>query len=166
MNEQTSREHLQPALLDRLTDEAPAKKTETRNEKVISMRRLKQAILRDLAWLFNTTHLAAVRDLSEFPNVSHSTLNYGVPDFSGQTASGADIDRLEQALKQAICDFEPRILRKTLVVRAVVAKDEMSYNAVCFEIEGELWAQPAPEHLVLRTELDLENGDVKVEEAF
>ena len=36
---------------------------------------------------------------------------------------------------------------------------------MCFDIEAELWAQPLPLRLFLRTEIDLENGGVKVSEA-
>jgi type VI secretion system protein ImpF len=35
---------------------------------------------------------------------------------------------------------------------------------MCFTIEAELWAQPLPLRLFLRTELDLETGEVKVAE--
>jgi type VI secretion system protein ImpF len=34
-----------------------------------------------------------------------------------------------------------------------------------FDIEAELWAQPLPLRLFLRTEIDLETGGVKVSEA-
>ena len=33
-----------------------------------------------------------------------------------------------------------------------------------FEIRGQLWSQPIPLQLYLRTEIDLENGDVSVKE--
>ena len=38
-------------------------------------------------------------------------------------------------------------------------------NAMTFEIEGDLWAQPLPMRIYLQTELDLEMGDVRVIEA-
>ncbi len=38
----------------------------------------------------------------------------------------------------------------------------MSHNALTFEIEGELWAQPVPLRMMyLKTEIDLESGQVK-----
>jgi type VI secretion system protein ImpF len=40
----------------------------------------------------------------------------------------------------------------------------MSHNAMCFTIEAELWAQPLPLRLFLRTDLDLETGEVSVAE--
>ena len=35
---------------------------------------------------------------------------------------------------------------------------------MCFAIEAELWAQPLPLRLFLRTDLDLETGEVNVSE--
>ncbi len=38
----------------------------------------------------------------------------------------------------------------------------MNHNAMCFGIEAELWAQPLPLRLFLRTDIDLETGTVNV----
>ena len=53
-------DRLQPALLDRLTDDEPDKKQEPREARVLSKSRMRQSVLRDLAWLFNATRLEAV----------------------------------------------------------------------------------------------------------
>jgi predicted component of type VI protein secretion system len=44
--------------------------------------------------------------------------------------------------------------------------DELMFdhNALNFEIEGELYAEPVPIHLHLRTQLELESGDMLVQE--
>ena len=39
---------------------------------------------------------------------------------------------------------------------------EFAQDAMFFDIEAELWAQPLPLRLFLRTEIDLENGGVNV----
>jgi type VI secretion system protein ImpF len=41
----------------------------------------------------------------------------------------------------------------------------MSHNALSFYIEAELWAQPIPLRLFLKTEIDLEAGSAQVIEA-
>lgn len=38
----------------------------------------------------------------------------------------------------------------------------MNHNALSFEIEGDLWAQPVPLRLLLQTDVDLESGHVRV----
>ena len=48
-------DRLQPALLDRLTDQAPQSRTEAEDTRVMSKSQLRQAVLRDLNWLFNAT---------------------------------------------------------------------------------------------------------------
>ena len=77
-------DRLQPALLDRLTDDEPDKKQEPREARVLSKSRMRQSVLRDLAWLFNATRLEAVDDLTKAPYVRRSVLNFGLPALSGR----------------------------------------------------------------------------------
>ncbi|MEJ1354416.1 MAG: type VI secretion system baseplate subunit TssE [Candidatus Sedimenticola sp. (ex Thyasira tokunagai)] len=162
MAELTTKERLQPSLLDRLTDDTPDKKQESRDQRVLSMRKLREGVLRDLSWLLNSVNLSAVQDLDEYPEVARSVVNYGMPDLAGHTASGVDIHALERLLRQAILDFEPRLMRNTVKVRLRLADSQMNHNAMTFDIEGELWAQPVPLHMFMKTEIDLEVGQVTV----
>ncbi|HYN78264.1 MAG TPA: type VI secretion system baseplate subunit TssE [Lamprocystis sp. (in: g-proteobacteria)] len=162
MAELTIKERLQPSLLDRLTDYEPDNPRESREQRDFTLARLRETILRDLAWLLNTTNLASAQSLDAYPEVAASVLNYGIPDLSGKTLSGTDPAGLERTLRQTIADFEPRIMRQTLQVRLEVDADQMGQNAMTFLIEGDLWAQPVPLRLYLKTEIDLEMGDVKV----
>jgi type VI secretion system protein ImpF len=162
MAELTSKERLQPSLLDRLTDDDPERATESREARVLSPARLRECVRRDLAWLFNTTHLQALQSLDDFPLIARSVLNYGIPDLAGRTASSLATAEVEQLIRQAILDFEPRLDRNSVSVRLVLEKDRMSHNALSFDVEAELWAQPLPLHLFLRTAVDLEAGKVEV----
>jgi len=152
-------ERLQPCLLDRLTDEDPRAETESRGQRIITLRRYREAVGRDLGWLFNSAARPDDDPIYEHPEVARSVLNYGVPDLCGLTAGGVEPAELERRLRQAILNFEPRIIRNTLFVRVVARDKEAGENAVTVEIAGELWAQPAPESLYIRTEVDLETGD-------
>jgi type VI secretion system protein ImpF len=40
-----------------------------------------------------------------------------------------------------------------------------THNVIEFEIHGELWAQPVPLEVLLRTKVDLEAGQAQVTEA-
>ena len=156
-------ERLQPALLDRLTDDEPEKTRETREARVMTRAQLRRAVLRDLAWLFNSTRLESSTnaDLSVAPYARRSVINFGLPPLSGETASTLDLARLERGVRQSILDFEPRILPNTLRVRAVVEERVLDqHNVIGVEIHGFLWAQPTPLELLLRTEIDLETGHV------
>jgi len=165
MAELTQRERLQPSLLDRLTDDAPEKKKESAEKRVIPMRKLREIVLRDLTWLLNSGNLSGTLDLEHHPFVAQSVLNYGMPDFSGFTVSSLNLIEIERYIIKAIRDFEPRILPKSLRVQVVSTEAQMNHNAITLEIKGELWAQPLPLHLYLKTEINLEGGDVKVIES-
>jgi type VI secretion system protein ImpF len=160
MAELTPKERLQPSLLDRLADDEPTKTVESREQRVLSLTRLRQSVNRDLGWLLNAGCLETTQDLNDYPYVRQSVLNFGIPDLTGTTASNADPSTLERYLRQAILAFEPRILKTSLKVRV---KSSGEHNTIIFEIEGELWAQPLPEHLYLRTILDLELGKIEIE---
>lgn len=163
MAEPTGRDRLQPALLDRLTDLEPGTKVESRERRVLSMRALRVGVQRDLAWLLNASGLGAVQDLSAWPLVERSVINFGFPDIAGKTASGMNLARLERQIRDVIVAFEPRILRDTVKVTAMLQEETTGHhNTVVFAIEGDLWALPYPERLYFRTELDLEGGEVRV----
>lgn len=162
MAELTPKERLQPSLLDRLIDDEPQKQVEAREKRVLSVRQLRESVKRDLAWLLNTTNYESGQSLEGFPEVKSSVLNFGIPELAGHLASDADVVAMETELREAVARFEPRILQPTLNVKVVVSEREMSHNAMIFDIQGDLWAQPLPQHLYLKTEMDLETGDVAV----
>jgi len=163
--ELTQQERLQPSLLDRLTDHEPERKEESRAQRVLSVRQLRQGVLRDIGWLLNTESQGLVVDAERYPEAARSVLSYGMPGLTGLAASGLDPRSIEKQVRQAILDFEPRILKNTVQVRVTTDEAHMNHNAVIFEIKGELWAQPAPLPLYMRTEIDLESGHVTVSEA-
>ena len=159
------RDRLQPALLDRLTDESPRDRVEADERRVMSKTQLRHAILRDLSWLFNASQSHAGW-AEQHPALATTVLNFGLPPLSGQRVSKLDVSQLERAIKRAIIDFEPRILPETLVVRALETGSVLdSHNMIDFEISGQMWAQPVPLEILLRTKLDLEAGQVVVQEA-
>jgi type VI secretion system protein ImpF len=164
MAELTPMERLQPCLLDRLTDHEPGKGAESREKRVFSARQMREAVLRDLNWLLNTPQRLEAGDTEETPNVHTSVVNFGVPDLCGMTAGGLDVVSLEKAVARAIRAYEPRIRPGTLRVIARVDESSMSANALVFEVRGDLWAQPVPEPLFLKTEVDLETGQHALED--
>jgi type VI secretion system protein ImpF len=162
--ELASRERLQPALLDRLTDDNPEnRQPEPREARVINKNRFRQGVLRDLAWLLNATRMANADELAGFDQVEGSVINYGLPSLSGETASTVDVLDLEHRIRKALEFYEPRILPSTLEVRALFSENELhQHNVVSIEIRGSLWAHPIPLEMLLRTDLDLETGEVRI----
>ncbi len=153
----------QPALLDRLMDNEPDTKSEPIENRILTKKKLRQAVLRDLAWLLNATNLGDGVEFIELPYAEHSVINYGVPALSGQIISTVEITQLENAIKQAILKYEPRIVSETLQVEAIVSELQQNHhNLINIQIRGDLWAQPTPVELLLRTEIDRETGKVEI----
>jgi type VI secretion system protein ImpF len=165
MVELASRERLQPSLLDRLTDNAPEHRRESLDLQSLSMQQLRQAVLRDLAWLLNTTNLATTEDLGDASLASKSTVNFGIPGFAGLVGTAQRLLGLESAIAEAIRVYEPRIRPASLKVKLRPSKDAEASASVTFEIQGELWAQPVPQQLFLETMIDLETRMAVVTDA-
>lgn len=154
-------ERLQPCLLDRLTDEEPELTREGRDQHVVSLRKYRKAVLRDVEMLFNSRAYPLHEMIYEFGEAARSVLNYGILDLSGASISGSNASELETQLKQALKNFEPRISHKALSVHVVSSSDASDVRTLFFEISGELWAHPLPDHLFIKTEVDLETGHCK-----
>ena len=151
-------ERLQPCLFDRLIDEDSHKQQESRAARLMSLTDYRNAVLRDLGWLLNTSAHIESEGLEDFPEVEQSVYNFGKPSLSGLSVSGMDLRSLESAMARAIRSFEPRIIAGTLVVRALAESAKGSPSTLVFEIRAELWARPFPEKLFIKTALDLETG--------
>jgi type VI secretion system protein ImpF len=164
MAELAPRERLQPSLLDRLTDYEPDQSAEPRDRRVLSLRTLRDGVLRDLGWLLNTTNLLSGGGAARLPHLSNSVLNYGMPDISGVTVAGLNVSQLERGIRQAIWDFEPRLIRSSVSVK-VMSGGSSEHNKMTFDIEADLWAQPYPERLYLKTELDLDSSAMSLTES-
>lgn len=156
------RDRLQPVLLDRLTDHEPLSRVEAEDARVMNKSQIREAVLRDLSWLLNAVQPLG-KATAAFPQAADSVLNFGLPAMSGQLASRIDVAQLERAIKQAILRFEPRVMKDSLQVRAIEATSVLeTHNVIEFEIRGLMWAQPVPLELLLRTQVDLEDGQVEV----
>jgi len=154
-------------LLERLTDLEPTLQSENADRRSLSERDLRKAVIRDLGWLLDTTRLGVSVDLVPWPEVECSVLNFGLPSFTGETASSLDVGKLEKAIHQAICRFEPRILEPSLKVAAKTTTDgplDLQNNVLRIAIVAQVFAQPVPIEIDLSTEINLETGQVVLQE--
>ena len=158
MAELMPKELLQPCLLDRLTDDDPQNSQESRHERVVSLKQFRQAVLRDLRMLLNAKRRPPEDPIYAFEHAARSVLNYGIPEIYGHTATALKPAELEKLIREALQIFESRIAPDSLVVRVIIPEKSGAVRSVLFEISGDLWAHPAPDHLLVETELDLESG--------
>ncbi len=162
----TAQERLQPSLLDRLLDDEPDHRKESLEDRVMTKQALRQAVLRDLGWLFNVTNLSDELEPDRYPQSIKSVVNFGLPPLSGQYASTVQRSSIERTIRDAILEFEPRLLGHTVQVELIMDRSVLDmHNQVSVRIRGMLWAQPVPLEILLRTEIDLEEGRIQVMEA-
>ncbi len=158
---------LLPALLDRLTDLAPHERSETPQARSMSKAEFRRSVLRDLAWLLNTTSAESEIAFEGVPNVRESVLNFGVQALSGKYLVEDDLKTLETAVAESIRRFEPRILPDSLRVKVISSDGEQATrNHLSMEIRGQLWAEPYPIELLLRSRVDLECGQIALVDAL
>ncbi len=166
MADHTLTERLQPSLLDRLTDDNPGDIKETRDSRVIDLRRLREIIQRDLSWLLNTFDNATMVDADRYPNVLNSVLTFGVQEVAGEYSTGEKAMLIRESIYKAITKFEPRIIPGTL---SVISRDQKGQErlgggaTVNFDIAADMWAQPLPMELYLRSQVDMTTGELKLE---
>ena len=154
-------DRLQPCLLDRLTDEQSTVQVESRTQRVISLSRFKEGVLRDLSWLLNTQRHRESEGLDEYDQVYRSVLNYCMRDLAGILSECGDLRQNERQIAETILFFEPRIIRRTLQVKVLKESElesQRNPHRVFFQISADLWAQPMPEKFYAKTVVDLETG--------
>ena len=187
MSDRMLAERLQPSLLDRLTD--PSNRTERRDDRVIDLRQLREILQRDLAWLLNTTDASATfgdqivknpdyahivydrkgrqRNGAEvfeelFPQTANSVVNYGVRAVAGDYSTVERAELIRKSIVAAVTRFEPRILPGSVDVALRVGED-LRQSVVNYDIRADMWAQPLPMELYLRSQMDVTTGEVTLD---
>ncbi|MEX3980856.1 type VI secretion system baseplate subunit TssE [Paraburkholderia sp. EG287A] len=139
-------------LFDRLREGAPQRGA-------VHADALLDAVLRDLSWLLNTACALDERNARRYAEAARSVLNFGVPALAGTPLSGIDTQYLEDALREAIVCFEPRLQGGSVEVRCVSdAPRARRHNVLTFEIAGRLACCDPPLAMLVHTELDLDSG--------
>jgi len=133
---------------------------ESPDRRAMSMGRLREAVLRDLRWLFNASGIDDVVDLEPYPEVRRSVVNFGLRSMAGRPVSSIDPTDVSRRIRDAIAFFEPRL--SNIQVTPEARDDRVEGMTMAFLVEAELWGQPVAQHLSLRTSIDVDTGDVAV----
>ncbi|MDO5680652.1 MAG: type VI secretion system baseplate subunit TssE [Pelistega sp.] len=161
----TAKDRLQPALLDRLIDHAPDNRKETQDQVMITSEVLRDAVLRDLTWLLNTANMETSYDLSEYPHVKTSCVNFGIGALAGERMSEIDLMSLQGSIKDSIVAYESRIDASNVVVKCVAESNTLEHhNILSLMIMGKINSTPYPREFVFKTNIDLETGHMDVVE--
>ncbi len=121
---------------------------------------MRDTVKRDLAWLLNTTNMAAGSDLGPYPHVKTSVLNFGVPDLTGKANSHRVVMQRARDIRNAIRAFEPRIAEKTLHVEP--SQDRQRENSITYVIHGDITAAVQAIPVSFKTDVDSDTSTVTV----
>ena len=123
---------------------------------------LRATVKRELGWLLNTTNFGATTDLTPYPQVETSVLNYGLPDMAGRAQHRRSVMQRAREIRTAIRHFEPRIEPKSLVVDLVERAEHE--HKVTFVIQGDVTAAAHALPVKFHTYIDPDTASVAVEE--
>jgi len=152
---------VQLSILDRLTDDEPAVRTEAPITREKSLRMMRVAVQRDLEALLNTIRIAE-KVPETYTELRDSLWLYGLPDINSISLQNQqDEERLLRSLERAIQQFEPRLSRVRVTSYDRILK---SRQVVEFHVEAMLMIEPAPERIAFDTILEIGKGSYRVKE--
>lgn len=123
---------------------------------------MRNSVRRELNWLLNTVNLAAVQDLTPYPHVQTSVLNYGLPDLTGRVSTIGAVASRAKDIEQAIRNFEPRLDKDRLTVEA---SSEIGVdNAIGFVIRGDIVSAVRAMPVKYFANVEVETGEAVVRE--
>ncbi len=155
------RSHATTNLLDQLTDDEPEVMTDKNAQPKFSRLRLRQSVLRELSWLFNSVPLGSCVDLEPYPEVRSSSVNYGIASQVGIEADALDPSILRWDILLALELFEPRFAPDSLQVSLIKGGVDGAHH---FRIEAELLGAQQNPHMVVRAEHGGRSDGVRVAE--
>lgn len=121
---------------------------------------MREDIVRNLDRILNTTNLASSCDLSSFPAVERSILNFGLPDIVHRTLDERQAGELIGDIGEAIRRFEPRIARDSLSVSRLPGGE--AQLRVRYLIKADMLFGEVAIPLDLLADIELESGRVRV----
>lgn len=152
---------VQLSILDRLTDDEPAVRTEAPITREKSLRMMRAAVQRDLEALLNTIRIGE-KVPETYSELRDSLWLYGLPDINSISLQNQqDEERLLRSLERAIQQFEPRLSRVRVTSYDRILK---SRQMVEFHVEAMLMIDPAPERIAFDTILEISKGSYRVKE--
>lgn len=123
---------------------------------------LRTTVRRELSWLLNTVHMGAGQDLSRYPHVQTSVLNYGLPDLTGRVSTAKAVQSRARDIEAAIRVYEPRMdPAKT----RVEAEPGVGFdNAVSYVIYGDITGAVKGLPVKFFANVEVETGEAVVRE--
>ncbi len=152
---------LVPSILDRLIDTEPGKVAEGYGSRTQMLKELRESVRRDLQNLLNT-RAPSLTLSGHGAALTHSIINYGIPDFAGADLSSAEDKEKFRALIEAVIKrYETRF--KSVQVK-IVEGDGETDRALRFRIDALLNVEPAVKPVVFDSSLEPVTRTIEVKD--
>jgi len=148
----------QASILDRLLDSDPKVASEPVRDR-LSVRQIKDAVVRDLEKLLNTRRQILVPS-PEYHEIHNSLFMYGLQDFTMKNPASPMVkQQLRQVIERTISRFEPRLKNVTVQIEA----PGQNARDLRFRITAMLIMEPITEPVIFDTYFDVSRGEYKIQ---
>lgn len=146
-----------PCLLERLLDEEPRKETEPWDSYHFDARMMRTLIQRNIADILNTANIATRLDVKRHGQVASSVVNFGTSPLVGGHAMQHSWSVLERTIREAIINFEPRLIADSIIISLLGDIQAPACNGIIqFEIRALVKWEPQPFDLCIAGRYDIE----------
>jgi type VI secretion system protein ImpF len=122
---------------------------------------LRRHLSNDLASLMNTISLDASVDLTDYPYIQKSIVNYGFGDLSTLSDKGFAAAEMARFIRETLIRHEPRLIPNTIEIN--VNKDlESVTQRLSFDIAADMVASPVDVPLDFVAEVDMGAGKIQM----
>jgi type VI secretion system protein ImpF len=122
---------------------------------------LRRHLSNDLASLMNTISLDASVDLTDYPYIQKSIINYGFGDLSTLSDKGYAAAEMARFIRETLIRHEPRLIPNTIEIN--VNKDlESVTQRLTFDIAADMVASPVDVPLDFVAEVDMGAGKIQM----
>jgi len=149
-----------PSLLDRLIDNDPSNSKESTAAGVISARKMREILKRDIAWILGTIRLEEVTPIGHRHQTRRSVLNYGISDLSGVPEQNIDPTEIQNSIRQALWDYEPRLEPSSIEVELIPHVEGEIRGVAKLRISGRWAADLYRDPIFLEAKINFETGGV------
>jgi len=144
-------------------DEGELPKIQSRSVQrgAISEATLRHEVTRDLEALMNCVALDSTIDLSEFPMVKKSVINYGFPDIAIRTLDELEVAGLEHDIEKVLCTHEPRLAAESLRIARDRRIDPIELK-VRYVVHADLLCEPLNVPVEFIADVEVTTGKIHI----
>lgn len=122
---------------------------------------LRRHLSNDLASLMNTINLDATIDLTDYPHIQKSIINFGFGDLSVLSDKGYAAPEMARFIRETLIRHEPRLIPASIEIN--VNKDAESVTQrLTFDISADMVASPVDVPLDFVAEVDMGAGKIQM----